>query len=60
MILIFVVLKNGQRFNGIGRGKKQAQHHAAYQAIQSLFPQELEEGLVLPEGTGSKEHPAQR
>lgn len=56
---VVCILKDGQRFNGIGRGKKQAQHHAAYQALQSVFPQELD-GLVLPEGTGTKEHPSQR
>jgi len=54
----FVELFCGSKFTGIGRGKKTAQHHAAYQALESLFPAELE-GLVLPVGAGTKEHPVQ-
>lgn len=51
-------LFDGTQFKGIGRGKKTAQHHAAYLAIQALFPTELS-GLELPAGAGSKAHPVQ-
>lgn len=50
------VLHCGAVFNGIGRGKKLAQHHAAYLALQSNFPQHLE-GVELPDGAGTKVHP---
>jgi hypothetical protein len=51
-----LVLHCGAVFNGIGRGKKLAQHHAAYLALQSNFPQHLE-GVELPDGAGTKVHP---